>query len=118
MAWTFDNNKPIYLQIVEKIEREILSGKLEKGEKISSVRDLAIEASVNPNTMQRALQELENRGLVTVQRTSGRQVTQDDEIINLARTQLAQASIQNFVFEMKNLGFGCEQTKKIIEQEW
>lgn len=118
MSWLFNNHKPIYLQIVERLEKDILSGKIGKGEKIPSVRELSMEASVNPNTMQRALQELENRGLVSVQRTTGRQVTEDDRIILAARNALAAEQVRQFTAQMKALGYTAEQVNKIINEEW
>lgn len=118
MSWQFDSNKPIYLQIVERLERDILSGKLGKGEKIPSVRELALEASVNPNTMQRAMQELENRGLVLVQRTAGRQVTEEDAVIQQARNAFAAEQVRQFIAQMKVLGYTAEQVNKIIYEEW
>lgn len=118
MSWTFHSNKPIYLQIVERLERDIISGRLAKGEKIPSVRELALEASVNPNTMQRALQELENRGLVTVQRTAGRQVTEEDAVIAQARSAIASEQVRQFVAQMKTLGYTAGQVNQIINEEW
>lgn len=118
MSWQFDNNRPIYLQIAERLERDIISGRLKKGEKLLSVRDLALEASVNPNTVQRAMQELESRGIVTVQRTSGRQVTNDDEVIAKARNFLATAQVRQFAAQMKQLGYTAEQVNQMISEEW
>ena len=118
MGWSFHSNKPIYLQIVDKLELEILSGKLPPGEKIPSVREMALEAAVNPNTMQRALQELENRGLATTQRTSCRLVTQDESAIARARQRIAENSIREFINEMKSLGFSQEETWEIMKEEW
>ena len=118
MGWSFHNNKPIYLQIVEKLERDILSGKLPPGERIPSVRELALDASVNPNTMQRAMQELEARGLAVVQRTSGRIVTTDEKIINETRKRIACENIRFFIEEMKQLGFSGEETQALIKEEW
>lgn len=118
MGWIFDNIRPIYLQIADRLEGDILSGKLKKGERVKSVRELALEASVNPNTMQRAMQELEARGLVTVQRTSGRQVTEEDEVINKARGKLALENVREFSAQMKALGFTREEIINILNEEW
>ena len=118
MGWSFNSVKPIYLQIADKIEKEILSGKLKKGERLMSVRDLAIEASVNPNTVQRAMQELEARKLVSVSRTSGRQVTDDDGVITGARNKLANESVKEFCSAMKKLGFTSGEIIKTISEEW
>ena len=77
MAWTLDSDRPIFLQIVERIQTDIVSGRYQPGDKLPSVRDLAAEASVNPNTMQKAFAELERTGLVYSRRTSGRFITED-----------------------------------------
>ena len=77
MPWDLDNERPIYLQLMERIQQDIVSGVYKPGEKIPSVRDLALDAAVNPNTMQKALSELERSGLVYSQRTSGRFITED-----------------------------------------
>ena len=75
MAWALINDRPIYLQLMERIQTDIVSGKYKPGEKLPSVRELALDAAVNPNTMQKALSELERIGLVYSQRTSGRFIT-------------------------------------------
>ena len=81
MAWELDSDRPIFIQIVERIQMEIISGKYSPGDKLPSVRDLAAVAAVNPNTMQKALTELERTGLVYSQRTSGRFITEDAKMI-------------------------------------
>ena len=78
MAWNLDADKPIYAQLVEIIQMQIISGQYRAGDRLPSVRELAAEASVNPNTMQKALAELERNGLIYTQRTSGRMVTEDN----------------------------------------
>lgn len=108
----FSNDKPIYLQIVEQIKVQIVSGELENGEKLNSVRDIAAEAKVNPNTVQRALSELEKTGLVYAHRTSGRFVTCDTELIDKMREEMAQKELGAFLESMKLLGY---EKKKIIE---
>ena len=94
MAWDLKSDRPIYTQLVEEIELRIISGRYEAGEKLASVRDLAAEAAVNPNTMQRALAELEQRGLVYSQRTSGRFITEDKE---LSLIHICQAAFWQFL---------------------
>lgn len=81
MPWDLDNDRPIYLQLMERIQHDIISGVYRPGDKIPSVRDLALEAAVNPNTMQKALSELERSGLVYSQRTSGRFITEDEKML-------------------------------------
>ena len=97
MAWKLDNDRPIYAQIVEKIKLRIISGFYQPGSKLPSVRDLALEAGVNPNTMQKAFAELENSGLLITMRTSGRMVTEDEERISMVRETIAQEKIDAFL---------------------
>ena len=89
MAWNLNSDRPIYAQILERIQMQIVSGVYQPGTKIPSVRELAADAGVNPNTMQKALAELERSGLVMTQRTSGRVVTEDLNMIKETRNQLA-----------------------------
>lgn len=117
MAWNLDSDRPIYAQILERIEIQIVSGIHKPGSKIPSVRELAAEAGVNPNTMQRALAELERKGLVTTQRTSGRMVTEDMEMIKETRNLLAKEQIQDFINRMKELGFEKEEILTLIKTE-
>ena len=88
MAWELDSDRPIFIQIVERIQMEIISGKYSPGDKLPSVRDLAAVAAVNPNTMQKALTELERTGLVYSQRTSGRFITEDAKMIEELKNNL------------------------------
>lgn len=85
MSWEFDRDRPIYAQLVEQLQRAIVSGAYAPGAKIPSVRELAAEAGVNPNTMQKALTELEQLGLLNTQRTNGRYVTEDTSLIATTR---------------------------------
>lgn len=117
MAWIFDPDRPIYLQLVEKIETFILSGTYPAGAKIPSVRDLAKEAAVNPNTMQRALAKLEEDGLVITQRTSGRFVTKDLGKINKARHRLVQEQTGEFMVKMRQLGIEKEEVLAAINMQ-
>ena len=82
MPWELDNDRPIYLQLMERIQQDIVSGIYKPGDRLPSVRDLAVEAAVNPNTMQKALSELERSGLVYSQRTSGRFITEDTRLLD------------------------------------
>lgn len=117
MAWKLDSDRPIYSQILERIEMQIVSGIYEPGSKIPSVRELAAEAGVNPNTMQRALAELERKGLVVTQRTSGRVVTEDMNMIKETRSALAKEQIQDFISRMRELGFEKEEILVLIKKE-
>ena len=114
MIWNFAGDRPIYAQITEQIKRAVVSGVLEPGARLPSVRDLAREAGVNPNTMQRALAELERGGLVYSQRTSGRFITEDDEFISSLRAELADEQIRGFLDSMLRLGYTTEKTAELI----
>ena len=116
MAWILDDSRPIYLQIVDVIKTNIIAGAYQPGDKLPSVRDLAMEASVNPNTMQKALSELERDGLVMAQRTSGRVVTEDMEMIKEIRSKLAREQILAFIDKMKKLGFNKEEIVAMVAQ--
>lgn len=115
MKWDFDNNKPIYSQIIDHIKLFIISGELKTGERLPSVRDLASEAGVNPNTMQRALSELERTGLVYSNRTSGRFITEEEDIIKEIKIESAEKSIKDFLNNMAQIGYSKEEVVKILE---
>lgn len=114
MPWNLDNDRPIYLQLMERIQHDIISGVYKPGDKLPSVRDLAVEAAVNPNTMQKALSELERCGLVYSQRTSGRFITDDTAMLKEMRTKLAREHIQTFFEQMHKLGFSDKDTLEMI----
>ena len=117
MRWFFSNDAPIYTQLIEQIQVGIVTGVFPKGERLPSVRDLATEAGVNPNTMQRAMAELERDGLVYSQRTSGRFVTEDETMIQQAKRGLAERHIKTFVAAMVRLGFRREEMIALLRQE-
>ena len=114
MNYEFDNNMPIYIQLVEQLKNYIISGKYKPGDRLLSVRELAIKSKVNPNTMQRALAELENMGLVYTERTSGRYVTTDTELINRYKEEYAKDMTEKFFLSMESLGFNKEETIEYI----
>ena len=116
MAWTFKEDRPIYSQLVEQIKMGIASGKWTPGAKLPSVRDLAEEAGVNPNTMQRALADLERDGLVYSKRTSGRSITEAVDMSEHVRDAIASENINNVLESMKQLGFTPEQTLNAFKQ--
>lgn len=116
MAWELDSDRPIFLQIVERIQMDIISGKYAPGDKLPSVRDLAAEASVNPNTMQKAFTELERTGLVYSQRTSGRFITEDINMIEELKSSLAKEKINEFLELMQKLGFKNEEILSLMNQ--
>ena len=117
MKATFDPSIPIYTQIVELFRREICSGALEPGMRIPSVRELAAELGVNPNTLQRALGELEREGLLYTERTAGRFVTQDAERIAEVRKALSQGLVREFASKMRALGCSLTQIIELISRE-
>ena len=114
MSWTLDNDRPIYLQLMERIQRDIIAGVYQPGDKFPSVRDLAREAAVNPNTMQKALSELERSGLVYSQRTSGRFITEDTEMLTQMKKELATEHIQEFFQKMEQLGFSRAELLTLV----
>ena len=116
MDYIFDNERPIYVQLVEKIRLEIISGKLKSGERIPSVRELALTARVNPNTMQKALVELEGEGLVYTERTNGKFVTENKELIEKVKKELAKEKINNYLNDMNNIGITYEQAVKYLQE--
>lgn len=117
MAWNLDSDRPIYAQILERIQMQIVSGVYQPGTKIPSVRELAADAGVNPNTMQKALVELERSGLVITLRTSGRVVTEDLNMIKEIRSQLAGEEAREFLKRMKELGFDSKDIIDLLKKE-
>ena len=109
MEWEIDNNKPIYIQLVEQLKLSIISGELQIGSKLDPVRLMAQEAEVNPNTMQKALSELEREGLVYSKRTSGRFVTDDDQKIKGMREEVANLRIKELKDTLIKLGYNNEE---------
>lgn len=109
MAWEFKNGIPIYLQIVDGIKIRIAGGELPPGSKIPSVRDLAAEVGVNPNTMQRALTQLEQEGLLHAQRTSGRYVTEDEQKMKELRRSLSEKYVEELFTQLSRLGMTREE---------
>ncbi len=114
MPWDLTSDRPIYAQIIEQMKLKICSGVYPLGSKLPSVRDLAQEASVNPNTMQRALSKLEESGLLYSIRTSGRFVTEDISMIKQTKKELAQEQIQEFLKKMIDLGFEQDDILSMI----
>ena len=116
MDYIFDNERPIYVQLVEKLRIEIVSGKLKNGERIPSVRELALTTKVNPNTMQKALAELENEGLIYTERTNGKFVTDNKELIEKIKRKLAEEKVNNYIKDMKNIGITYEQSIQYLQE--
>lgn len=116
MPWNLTSDRPIFAQIIEIMQLNIVSGKYTPGDKLPSVRELATEAAVNPNTMQKALSELERSGLVYSKRTSGRFITEDLNRIEGVKSTLAGEKIKSFLQSMQSLGFDKEETISLINQ--
>lgn len=116
MSWNLDSSRPIYAQIIEKVSLDIVSGKYQPGDKLPSVRDLAAQARVNPNTMQKALSELERENLVHSARTSGRFITEDKDMIEKMREELASTQIKEFLNKMSQMGFDYNKTIALLEK--
>ena len=112
----FESNQPIYIQIVDYIKREIITGKLKAGEKLPSVREIATDLKVNPNTIQRSYQELERENLVFTQRGMGTFVTEDEKLINELKNSIASSIVNKFFEDMKSIGFKEEDIVQIINK--
>ena len=115
MEWRIRADLPIYAQLIFQIKLAIVSGEYLPGERLASVRELAMDAGVNPNTMQRALQELEREGMMYSQRTSGRFVTEDTKVIESAKKQLAEDQIKDFLEQMGRLGYPKEEILSLLK---
>lgn len=116
MNWELKSDRPIYAQLMEQVEVRIVSGYYKAGERLPAVREMAAAAEVNPNTMQKALAELERKGLVFTQRTSGRFITEDELMIKKLRDLLAEMQIKEFLEKMSSLGFTKNETLQLMER--
>lgn len=116
MEHIFDNERPIYIQLVEMIRIDIVSGKFQKGQKLPSVRELALMMKVNPNTMQKALVELEEEKLIYTERTNGKYVTEDEKLIEKTKKQLAQEQVNNYLNRMENIGISYESAVQYLQE--
>ena len=111
----FDNNVPIYIQLVEEIKKDIISGRILPGERLPSVRDLAMSMKVNPNTMQKALQELESINLIYTERTNGKYVTEDKKLIDRYRREFAKNLSNKYFTDMESIGFTKEEAIEYLK---
>ena len=116
MPWNLDPQRPIYAHIIERVQLDIVTGHYAPGSRLPSVRELAAQAAVNPNTMQRALSELEGSGLIYAQRTSGRFVTEDTARIRQAKEKLASMQVREFIRKMQELGMNREEIAKLFQE--
>lgn len=117
MAWNFNGSKPVYIQIAERLRNDIITGNYAPGEQIPPVRQLAVTAAVNPNTMQRALTELKNQGLICARDTSGCFVTEDVEILSDAKKNAAKELVSNFLRQAEYMSISKEELIRMIEKE-
>lgn len=118
MAWELDTDRPIYAQLVERIQMQIVSGHYPPGGKLPSVRDLAAVAAVNPNTMQKAFAELERSGLIVTQRTNGRNVTEDVQRIQDIKSSMAKEQVDNFLTKMRELGYAETEAVELLNAKY
>ena len=118
MGYSFDGNTPIYLQLVQIFRQNIVTGVWPPGGRVDSVRELAIQYGVNPNTVQRSLMELERDTLLYAERTSGRFITSDAQLIRKTRDQLSDDQIRQFLLQMKSLGYDKSQMAKLVTEKW
>jgi len=110
MEHEFNNELPIYLQLAKMIENDIISGRMNLGDKLISVREMALNYTVNPNTVQRALSELENRGLILTERTTGKFITDDGTVLAQIRSQRIAELSESYLASMKKLGINEKET--------
>ena len=117
MEYNFDNERPIYIQLVEMLKIEIISGRIKSGEKLPSVRDFAMKAKVNPNTMQKALTELERENLIYTERTNGKYGTNYRNLIDNIKNEIALEQVRNFIRSMNNIGIYGEEIEQYMKSE-
>ena len=116
MAWSFSSDRPVYLQIAERIKKSVLSGGYTAGDQLPTVRQLALEAAVNPNTVQHAFVELEDEGIIISKGTLGRFVTEDMGVIEVCRREMAEKLVKNFVDSIEELSIPLEQAIEMVKE--
>lgn len=116
MEFNFDNERPIYIQLVELIRIKIVSGEFQRGQKIPSVRELALAMKVNPNTMQKALVELEDEKLIYTERTNGKYVTEDEKLIEEVKNELAKEKVESYINSMNSIGISFDEAVKYLQE--
>lgn len=117
MDWKLTDDRPIWLQLTEQMTRRIITGGYPPGSRLPSVRELAAEAGVNPNTMQRALAQLEQDGLAKADRTAGRMVTQDTGVLDAVRRAQARVVMEQYVQAMAELGYSPDEAAALLKEE-
>lgn len=116
MEWKFQDDMPIYQQIMDRMKQGIAVGELKAGQRLPSVRELALEAGVNPNTMQKALAELEREGLLYSQRTSGRFVAEGEQMTKKLQEEMVKEYVGQFIQKMKKLGYSLDETAGLLNR--
>ena len=116
MSYCFDNDRPIYIQLLEKIKIDIVSEKIKPGEKVFSVRELALLYKVNPNTVQKSLEKLEEEALIYTERTNGKFVTEDKKLIAKVKEEFAREKVNKYLIDMQKLGFDFEDAVKYLNE--
>lgn len=116
MEWKFQDDMPIYQQIMDRLKQGIAVGELKAGQRLPSVRELALEAGVNPNTMQKALAEMEREGLLYSQRTSGRFVAEGEQVTKKLQEEMVKEYVEQFIQKMRKLGYGPEETVELLHR--
>lgn len=116
MNFNFDNERPIYIQLVEKLKIAIISGYYPLGSRLPSVRELALIAKVNPNTLQKAMIELENDKLIYTERTNGKFVTEDKKLIDNLKKELAKEIVNKYLNDMLNIGITYKDSIKYLQE--
>lgn len=115
MQWELQSDRPIYTQILEEMKKRIVSGYYKPGEKLMAVREMAQEAKVNPNTMQKAMMELERENLVYTVRTTGRYITEDTELIAATKNDFAKSHVDYFYKQLEALGYQKEEMIDLLK---
>ena len=113
----FNKNVPIYIQIEEQIKLDIITNRYKPGEKIKSVREFALELKINPNTINRALLELEEQGLILTQRTNGKYITENKKLIEQEKNKLINKKINEFISDMEELNIDKQKIIEIIREK-
>ena len=118
MAWSFASGRAVYIQVAERIRRWVITGRYGCGEQIPSVRQIALDAAVNPNTVQHAFTQLESEGIIVSRGTLGRFVTEDKEVIKQARTREAAALVSEFASSAASLSLTLDEIINLLKEEY
>jgi GntR family transcriptional regulator len=117
MTLKFDENLPIYIQIMDYIKKKVIIGEIKEGDKLPSVRELSSELKVNPNTISRVYQELERDGLTYTQRGMGTFITEDKDVLFSLKKTIAKDIVSKFIYQIRELHFDKEEILTLLEEE-